>query len=1416
VTAFEVQRDHSRLPAANERQVGQHRVRRGRLTDYVALLGAGPPGQRKISSARLTALVWLAVLFLLLTNQPGRIFYDTKLGVGIDPVGFAQRLWHLWNPQEWFGTLQDQYIGYAFPMLPFYLAGHLLNLPVWLTERLWVATLISAGFLGFIKLATALRIGSDRSRILAGLAFVLWPTFTIVIGSTTALAIAGLVAPWAVLPLVPAARDGPLARAAARSGLAVLFMGGVNATVTFDALVLPAMFILVQTRGRRRVRLACYWLVAMVLATSWWVVPLVLQGKYSFNFLPFIEQSSATSATMSAAAFLRGAGNWTAYLNFGRPWLSAGWEMIANPFAVLAAAGVAGLGLLGLARRDLPSARWLRLSLGVVALFALAGYPGPLGGPFHGVFDQLLNTTLAPLRSVYKLEPAVAAILALGIAHALSTGYLQVSAHRDELRQGLWRVAVLPAAAIALAGLSLPYLSRQLTDARSFAAIPGYWYRVAGYLRQHSPDTPALVVPAVAHGTYLWGDSIDDPLEPLAQSPWVERGLVPYGGAASQLLLISLERAFDSGEQVDGLGTVLNRSGIRYIVVRNDLAPSVLGYVSPQTVHATLLSSGFRRVAAFGPLVTGAQTDPGATPGIQRLEPSYPAVEVFESDTAAGPPAAPVRLFPVSQTMLVNGGPDALLQLAGQHLLPSQPVVIAGDPLVTRPAYWAVTDSLRRADHAFGTVDAAESYTYTGTGTNPPDDPLGGGGGPPRQLLPVAAGGHQTVAVLSGAVAVTASSAGSWAGETQQYDPVNAFDGNPRTSWVEANPTSPVGQWIQITFTSPRRLPATIRIELLDDGQGRALANRLSVSTQAGTADTTLRATAAAQPLRMVPGESRWLRITITGAQGGVAGGPGAGFREVLIPGVKVTRFLQPAQAAAGAAAPVTTFSFQRLLPSPASLANIAQYPPMARTFLTAAPGKFVVAGLEMAVPGRALTALLSALTPFGRDALQVTASSTWGSLPRLAPAGLFNVRAPSPWIAGGANPILHLRWHGDRRIGRITFTLLTELAARPATVSIRSPNGSRWAFIGSDGVAEIVPPLTTSHMSMSFPVVRYDPQVNPFTRQTGQLPVGLAAIKVPALAGLTPAAPDLAARFSLTCGTGPRLLIDGRSYPTAISGTIGDLVRFRPVQVRLCARGSAIWLDAGRHWLSAAVPGAFSLTDLSLTSATASPASASVQSTGSGAVRWVRVLAWGYEHRQVRVGPGPAAYLELHQNANPGWIATLNGRRLTPVRLDGWQQGYVIPAGAGGLVDLSFPPGSFYQSWIVAAAAGPLALAIVAFAVRRRRSHPGGIGLPAEPNRRAWLGALAVCGMIAVIGGPVALAVPVLVVVARRWPRWLGPVACAAMIASGCATVAARNPGAAGSGAFGPAAQACALVALAAALMPGLSGPEVQEGPVR
>jgi arabinofuranan 3-O-arabinosyltransferase len=1407
------------------------------MTTTVPAVRAGVPEARS-SRRPLADRWWFAIVFVIAfavfaATDAGRMIFDTKLGVDLNAAQFLHRLWSLWNPLEWFGSLQDQYIGYAIPMAPFFAVLQLAHIPIWLIERLWLSLLVAAGFTGMVKLARALRIGSDATRLVAGAVFALWPTFTIVIGSTSAAALPGLVAPWAVLPLVGAAAGRtPAGRAAARSGVAVALMAGVNAFSTLAVLLLPALYIVTRSRGRLRVELGIKWIIAVVAGTAWWLVPLLLQARYSFDFLPYIEQSGTTSATMSAAAVLRGTGTWTAYLNLdGGPWLPAGWAMVTSPVAIIAAAAAAATGLAGLARRDMPERRWLCSCAGLAAAVAMAGYFGPLGGPFHVGVNSLLDGAFAPFRSMYKLEPVIAVALALGCAHALQRCW--------RLSFPLWRgariaagAATAPAVALVLVGLALPQLTGQALQPGSFTGVPGYWYRATAWLAAHSPRQTALVVPASSHGQFTWGETIDDPMESLATSPWAERGLVPYGGAGSQILLETVEQAVESGQQVPGLAGYLARAGVRYVVVRNDINPAQGGYTPPQVVNETLALSGFQRVASFGPQLAAAPGYPDIAGLVPGLEPSYPAVEIFQASDPADRPTGPVTALAAKDTVLVNGGPDSLLQLEGQGTLDAEPTVIAGDSLEVRPALWAVTDGQRRTDNDFGTTRDYQSFTYTATETNPIDDPLGGAGNPPRQLLPVPATGHQTVAVLRGAASVTASSAGSWLSSSPEYAPVNAFDGNPDTAWTENNPQTPVGQWIQISFDHAIDLPAMAGIQLLDDTYARSIANQLLVTTAAGAATTYPVSTGSVQPLRIPPGPTRWLRITIAGADNVVPGNPGAGISDVLIPGVRVTTYLQPAQDPAGPKAPAEDYSFTQQVPSPYGQADLPQPTVgdnLARTFVTPRSARLTAGITAVPDPGPALSALISRLSPASKSQFKVTASSSWNDMPELGPDNLFQRGSQFPWLAqaGDPHPYLKVSWHGLRTISEVVLQPAYGLGAAPTGVLIGSQAGHRLVNVGLGGIVRISPPLRTDRLYLLFPSLSSNAAGNTAAGQPAQLPVGLAKVTIPALAGLHIAASKVSTPFRLPCGQGPLVFVDGRRYQTSVSGTLGDLVNLTAVRAGLCTAGGGLRVTAGRQWLTADSSSTFTVSSLSLRSGDPATGSATAQPGFTVTSRPLTVQSWQPDNRTLRLGPGPSSYVEIHENANPGWAATMNGRPLRPVTLDGWQQGYLVPAGRGGTITLTFRPAEVYHAGIIGSAIALLALLIIAFGTAMLRRHRTGkpfddlgpdqglehpnLGPAASSTNRSGAAKLArvtalllpLTAVVFVAGGLVAIAVPVLAVIGYWRPRLLPAVAAVGMVGAGLVTATAQNPTQLGSGPFSGPAQVCALVALAAALMP-------------
>ncbi|MEY9857108.1 arabinofuranan 3-O-arabinosyltransferase [Catenulispora sp. GAS73] len=1376
---------------------------------------APDPGGRAVRRRWLLA-VWASALVALLNEAPGRIVFDTKLGVDVDPAGFLGRLWHLWNPLESMGRLDDQYVGYAFPMAPFYALAKLVGVPVWITERLWMSLIVAAGFWGLVRLAEALGIGSPRTRLIAGLCYGLWPTFTILIGSTSAAVLPVALVPWAILPLVKGSRGGNPVAAAARSGFAVLCMGGVNGVITLLALIAPFLFLVTRTSGARRRVLILWWIPCVGAAVLWWLAPLLYMGRYGFNFLPYIETARTATKTMSATAALRGAGNWTAYLHFGSPFLVAGWVMVASWAAVAGAAVVAAIGLAGVARSDLPEARWLRACLAVAALVALAGYAGSFGGPFHAAVQRLLDGPAAPFRNVYKFEPLIGLVLALGAAHLLAS--FEVPRVRP-----LISVAAGVVVVAGLCGTALPYLSGRVLQSGSFTAVPDYWRQTAGFLAANSPRTDALLEPAASHGFYSWGSPIDEPLEPLGQSPWVQRYIAPIGSPGGQRMLDGLETAFSSAQRIPGLSAYLARAGVRYVVVRSDLDQSQFDYVSPVLVHRTLDLSGFVQAAHFGPVLPAAPIQPGMPLGVAATVERFYAVEIYQAADPTARPTQPVTMLPVASTVQAGGGPESLLQAAGSGLIDGKAVRLSGDVTAADPlgagAPLLVTDGLRREDTTFSLARDNASYTYTATETSPPGRQDGSAGKAPRQILPFPGVEHQSVAVLDGAASVQASTFGSWLLQSPEYDPVNAFDGDPGTAWAEGDPTTPVGQWVQITFDHPVTLSSEITVQLLDDSVFRPVATRLRVATDQGSVSDAVSATPDSQPLALPPGPTTKLRVTIEGARGGVPGGFGAGIVDFGIPGVHVTRYIQAPHDASTAGRDVT-LSFHRQVSGQTLYSAGDPESGLYRQFTLDAPAGFTATLAAVSVAGPSLDSFLDGVSkPTG---LSITASPSLGDLPAFRPRNLVDGSYLTGWLAGDDHPEVHMAWNGKRSITTMTLISPAGYAAAPLSVHIASPDGTRDAQVGPDGTVTF-PALSTDQLDITFPSIAKVELYDPVAGADRNLPLGLSEIYVPALSDLRSAATDVNAPFQLPCGQGPDISVDGKSYPTSASGTLGDLLYRTPVSVHLCPGNTTVSFGAGTHRITAPGSGGLlAVSDVTLSSAPSTPASGSQPRT-------VDIASWSAENRSVDVGPGDAAYLEVHENQAKGWAASLDGRQLTPVRLDGWQQGYEIPAGAGGLVTLTYTPATGYRLTLllgIAVAALLVGLTLLAGGIGRWD------GLGASDAAAAWGPWTVVVGatiLLALVAGPVAIAAPVLFLLGR-YRAWILPVlafagfAAAGIIAavsvSGPAparSAVAAVPGPApasvssvattgngptpGAGAFGPAAQVLAVVALGAAL---------------
>ncbi|WP_405737551.1 DUF3367 domain-containing protein [Streptomyces sp. NBC_00028] len=1338
---------------------------------------SGPPeGPR---SRRWLVGFWAVVFVLLLAVHPGRQTFDTKLGVTVDPGRFFSDLGQLWQDQGSFGGISDQYAGYLWPMLPFYWLADAVRLPVWLAERLWLSLIVSVAFWGALRLAERLRIGSGASRLLAALAYALWPVFTIVIGSTSAAALPGAFLPWVLLPLVDERYSARVA--AVRSALVIPFMGGVNAAATLASLLPVGLYLLTRPSGPRQRKLLAWWVPGVILATAWWWIPLLLLGVYGENFLPYVESAQTTTETMSATEALRGGGNWVAYLHFGEAWLPAGWTVASSVIVIVCSALAAGLGLAGLARRDLPERRWLTLTVIVAALILLAGYGGGFGAPFHGVVQDWLNGGLAPFRNIYKFQTGLALALVLGLAHLVGVAAETRGARPVRGR----RFAPLVAAVLILPGLMWPYLNGSILNPGSFQEIPKYWKSTATWLEKFSPDARALVVPATAHGIYTWGSTIDQPLDVVAKSRWAQRDYVPFGTAGNRRAMDAVEDALTSGGEVPGLADFLARSGVRYIVVRNDLDPDQIGYVPTTVVKRTLEQSGYKRVIGYGPIMTGGRIVHDAPLAVEGLYPRQRAVEIYmPPDGTTNPGHA--ALLPVADTAAVSGGPESLLPLASE--LRGRATVLTGDnhPGLGTPQLQITGDGLRRADTRFGLVNANTSYTYTSSERNAPEASEDAGD-KPHQILPTTGIDHQTVAQLRGARSVTASSYGNWLFHLPQFDPVNAFDGNPDTAWVEGSLGSADGQWLRIGFTDDAYdMPSSFKVTPLPQESVRAAPTEVRVETENGSRTSFLRPDGMTQSVKAPPGPTSWMKLTILDSIERRSGLLGAGFSEIDLPDVQVTRLLRLPTDAEDTAADADLISLHR--------AADGTEAGLHRRFSTATAGTYEVKASATTVPGPELDKLLYEVAPDQDNRIVATADSTAALGTGLSARNLTDGDLTTAWIAGD-RPTIHLSWDGKQPVSELVLAPAGGLATRPTQVDISSPDGSTTAGVDENGWVRF-PAITTDHLDITVtdtaPVTLYNPVVDENLR----LPVGLTEAYIPSLDQYRTPQPRDTRTFSLPCGEGPVVSVDGELYRTSVKGTVADLRERRPVAVTLCQEGkknAELALSAGAHRVEGGDAGPLTLTDVTLTRGTVTEPTA--------ASRELRIRDWLGDRREATVGSGAAMYLTTYENYNDGWKATLNGKELSPVRLDGWQQGWRIPDGAGGTVKLSYEPAVTYDGALIGS--GIALLLLLGLALWRRRSPNPDDPQPVAPPPGLWLGTVALTVVGVLIAGWFALLVPALALLAYRRHAWLVPIAFVALAGAGiAAATGAGEPVAAGEGAFGRVAQLLALIGLFAAVV--------------
>jgi arabinofuranan 3-O-arabinosyltransferase len=367
---------------------------------------------------------------------------------------------------------------------------------------------------------------------------------------------------------------------------------------------------------------------------------------------------------------------------------------------------------------------------------------------------------------------------------------------------------------------------------------------------------------------------------------------------------------------------------------------------------------------------------------------------------------------------------------------------------------------------------------------------------------------------------------------------------------------------------------------------------------------------------------------------------------------------------------------------------------------------------------------------------------------------------APQRVVQHKSPPSLTLRLPHPTEVSGVRLVpSRSALPVRPTMVAVNLGDGPQAARLAPDadgaGQAQTVAvkPRVTDTVTIS--LLNWQDVIDRNALGFDQLkPPGLAEVVVLGADGkpIAPADPgrNRSREIAVGCDHGPVIAVAGRFVHTAIHTTVGAILDDAPVAAVPCER-DPIALPAGQQELLIS-PGAQFVVD---------GAELATRPAAEGA-RPVRVSswqAWGPDRREVHApASATSRILVIPESINPGWVAhTGTGARLTPIAVNGWQQGWVVPAGDPGTITLTFASNTLYRAGLAVGLALLPLLAMLAL-WRTRRKDADDEAAPAQPWRPgAWAAvpALAAAAVIAGVGGVMAMGTALGLRYALRRRRW-------------------------------------------------------------
>jgi arabinofuranan 3-O-arabinosyltransferase len=1237
-----------------------------------------------------TLIVALLAYVPFLYSEPGRISADTKAYLYLDPGRLLSSATSMWNPDQGFGFVTHQNVGYLFPMGPYFWITHTLGVPTWIAQRFWMGSLLFLAALGVRKACEEFGL-SRQAGWVAALPYMLSPFILVNIGRTSA-----LLMPWAGLGWLMLGTMRALRRKGWRDPALVAFVvaltGGINATSILLVGLGPLLWITQQGLTRhapwRDVRRVLFRIgLLSTLVSLWWLGALWIEGKFGINILLYTESIATVSTTSSSAEVFRGLGYWYFYgLDHLQPWTQASGYYVSGLVLPALSFALPILGALGAL-----IVKWRGRTFSAVLIFigvviSVGSYPVTSPTPIGHLFRWFAeHTTLGlAMRSLNRVGP----LIVLGLCLSLAASYDALRAFKPRWAH-YGRIGVV---ALAILGLFPLFIGRALApNLSSPSTPPNYVTAAARYLNGLDQSTAVFNLPGLNFGYYTYGTYGDSIWPGLLTRPYISDEVVLQGTTASVNLLRSLDETFQ-----DGIATGESVAPIARLLHAGDILVSADGQFdrfsqpSPAYIQDVISSDhrGLTLLKSFGPQRTDKVRGQNFIDEYTlSLPTSYKwprALTVYRVNN----PLPLVRTETPKNPLVVAGDGEGLVEMATLGLLTTgttNPILY--DASLTKAQrqnaakqspVLVLTDTNQRRYDTAGNLIASHGYVLTATEPAQtssvgmqPNEPFGPG-----------SPNSQTVALNSGVKDVYASSYGNPVTQNPEDAPYYALDANPSTAWQTSAFSNAIGQWIQIDATHPHRIHSLLVLQPQSPLQNRVITKiRLTLSDGFSRVFTLNPSSLqGGQTLAFPSQTTKSIRLTIeqTASDQPLALDTGVGFAEITAPGFAPvfhalrlpSNFLAHYKTAAAYGPLYIVMGRLRATPLPPRADPELQ---LSRVFSLPSARTFSLRGLASANPlasDLTIESIFGGLTGSGTfversdattrlvGSLQTPSWNMFDGEPQTAWQSAFHAAETSK-IQFSLNRAIHIDHLSLSYINDGRHSIPTEfsLASGDQLVTFNVPAAVAPASTPRNQVTtQLVhfPEIFGSEFTLSVVKTRILSVRDRVTNGVNKAPMGIAEISLPGVS------PSHLAQQTLDTGCRSDLLsLDGAPIPVRVLGTLAQALNLQPLTIESCS--GALTVARGRH---AVVSSPGSQTGLNIdylvwTSQGLGPVHPGISTSVNS--KWVSRSAVS-----ATVQPADAGrWIILGQSFSTGWHASINGEDLGPPTLiDGASNGWHLPSG--------------------------------------------------------------------------------------------------------------------------------------------------------